>query len=292
MDVVGLFANWENTCFSASGFGGSGAAIVSTAAPQLEQQRHSTVPKVAAAAAAGGSVISQLGRGRSDTSISKEQLQSARYIGQFERKVLMCSLPASTDASAGAGAGAEPLLVAVDQHAAGERVQLEQLEDGVYSIHTGLAPVANAASSSHVSTVATVAMWSFDSAERLALISKQPSLQRWGFEMQLLAGDGSGSAERCVVSVSRVPVIAGVTLGQGHCRKLLLDAEAARPAIVQALLASRACRAAVRFGDTVAPEQARELLAQLAACRLPFQCAHGRPTLYPLLELQGTREGS
>lgn len=37
------------------------------------------------------------------------------------------------------------------------------------------------------------------------------------------------------------------------------------------------------FGDTLAEDEAVALTRELASCRLPFQCAHGRPSVAPLL---------
>jgi len=39
-----------------------------------------------------------------------------------------------------------------------------------------------------------------------------------------------------------------------------------------------ACHSAVRFGDSLTPETARELLRSLAATDEPISCPHGRPT--------------
>ena len=37
------------------------------------------------------------------------------------------------------------------------------------------------------------------------------------------------------------------------------------------------------FGDVLTPAQCDKLIADLAACTFPFQCAHGRPTIVPIL---------
>lgn len=42
---------------------------------------------------------------------------------------------------------------------------------------------------------------------------------------------------------------------------------------------------AIKFGNKLTKEQCKLLLQKLAKCNLPFQCAHGRPTLTPLLNL-------
>jgi DNA mismatch repair protein MLH3 len=44
----------------------------------------------------------------------------------------------------------------------------------------------------------------------------------------------------------------------------------------------------VKFGDKLTPEQCVTLMQQLARCRFPFQCAHGRPSLLPLASLPRT----
>jgi DNA mismatch repair protein MutL len=46
--------------------------------------------------------------------------------------------------------------------------------------------------------------------------------------------------------------------------------------------ASLACHAAVRAGQTLAPEEMRDLIEQLEACEAPQTCPHGRPTMLHL----------
>ncbi|GAA6059081.1 hypothetical protein JCM10212_002052 [Sporobolomyces blumeae] len=58
------------------------------------------------------------------------------------------------------------------------------------------------------------------------------------------------------------------------------------------LVNSKACRGAVMFNDPLRPDQARSLLTALADTRFPFQCAHGRPSIVPVLNLPAsTRRG-
>ncbi|GME65362.1 DNA mismatch repair protein [Neofusicoccum parvum] len=51
------------------------------------------------------------------------------------------------------------------------------------------------------------------------------------------------------------------------------------------LLNSRACRSAIMFNDALSAAQCEELVARLAGCAFPFQCAHGRPSMVPLVDL-------
>ena len=52
------------------------------------------------------------------------------------------------------------------------------------------------------------------------------------------------------------------------------------------LLNSRACRTAIMFNDHLSIEECQALVARLARCAFPFQCAHGRPSMVPILDLR------
>lgn len=52
------------------------------------------------------------------------------------------------------------------------------------------------------------------------------------------------------------------------------------------LLNSRACRTAIMFNDPLDIGECEALLARLAHCAFPFQCAHGRPSMVPILDLR------
>ncbi|KAI0660771.1 hypothetical protein C8Q70DRAFT_972342 [Cubamyces menziesii] len=53
------------------------------------------------------------------------------------------------------------------------------------------------------------------------------------------------------------------------------------------LVNSKACRGAIMFNDTLTLEQCKRLLDELSETALPFQCAHGRPSLVPLVDTGG-----
>ena len=56
------------------------------------------------------------------------------------------------------------------------------------------------------------------------------------------------------------------------------------PAVVQ-ILNSKACRSAIMFGDPLLPTECAELLTALSHTQVCFSCAHGRPTIAPLLDM-------
>jgi len=79
--------------------------------------------------------------------------------------------------------------------------------------------------------------------------------------------------------VARLPLPANPAL---LCR--LFHAGLAPPAIFR-ILQYKACRGAVMFGDALSHDHCWRLVRDLAACAHPFQCAHGRPSVAPLVTL-------
>lgn len=60
------------------------------------------------------------------------------------------------------------------------------------------------------------------------------------------------------------------------------------PMIVDAIN-SLACRRSIKFGDVLTIDEMHHLVQQLGRCQLPFQCAHGRPTILPLVDLSARK---
>jgi len=94
-----------------------------------------------------------------------------------------------------------------------------------------------------------------------------------------------------------VPSVLGQDLGSDELLEYLEDLGDAggtripAPRGVGRVLASKACRGAVMFGDRLSSRQRRMVMVELGVCDKPFQCAHGRPTVVPLLKkLEGGEE--
>lgn len=56
------------------------------------------------------------------------------------------------------------------------------------------------------------------------------------------------------------------------------------------LLNSRACRTAIMFNDPLSIDECKTLVTRLSRCAFPFQCAHGRPSMIPILDLRAHSE--
>ncbi|KAI1400699.1 hypothetical protein F4819DRAFT_460513 [Hypoxylon fuscum] len=57
------------------------------------------------------------------------------------------------------------------------------------------------------------------------------------------------------------------------------------PTGILEMINSRACRSSIMFNDELSHEECVGLVQRLADCVLPFQCAHGRPSMVPLVDL-------
>lgn len=55
------------------------------------------------------------------------------------------------------------------------------------------------------------------------------------------------------------------------------------PKCILDTLNSKACRSAVKFGDPLTHEEMGLIVNQVKECKLPFVCAHGRPSMVPLV---------
>ena len=102
--------------------------------------------------------------------------------------------------------------------------------------------------------------------------------EQWNFE--LVVDEESSS-----VSIRKRPVIVGVATTVSDFRRFLLSLEetegasASMPPFVTRILNSKACRTAFMFNDVLTLETCDTLIRELARCRCPYICAHGRPTL-------------
>ncbi|CAG8485545.1 8187_t:CDS:10 [Ambispora leptoticha] len=52
------------------------------------------------------------------------------------------------------------------------------------------------------------------------------------------------------------------------------------------ILNSKACRGAIMFNDLLELDQCKRLVQKLVTCVFPFQCAHGRPSMIPIMALE------
>jgi len=178
--------------------------------------------------------------------IDGPRLPPLEYIGQLLRGYLVAEAPRA--------------VVLVDQHAAHERVLFDRivrrLEQRQPSSQLLLIP--------HVLDVTPGQVAAFQEHEAW--------LQTLGFE-----------GERFGPHTIRVRA-APADMPEGRVERVLdllltdLLGERTPDRRLRETAALLACHSAVRFGDTMTPESARQLLSSLALTEEPISCPHGRPT--------------
>lgn len=163
-------------------------------------------------------------------------------------------------------AEAEQGFYLIDQHRAHERVIFEHLQD-----EAGVRPQS-------LIEPALLEMGESD-AERLA--SRLSSLEALGFVCEEFG------PSRFIVRATPSP--AGVRLA-GMLPELLIEAAADQEDWRERLLASLACRSAIRKGQRLGQDEARDLVTKLGQARSPAVCPHGSPVLLHLSESFLTRQ--
>ena len=200
----------------------------------------------------------------SELSVDRGCLQGFTCVGQFANAFIL-------------GTGSDGTLLCVDQHAADERVQLERIANG-----EGL----------DITRKETRETIELRHAELSVFRLHSNAFLRWGFQWasyEIHPVNGSAN-----VTLLGVPVVCKEPLTSLDFLDFLtflgrnpgLPADVIRPPAVQRIIASKACRSAVMFGDPLTVHQSEEILAFLAETSLPFQCAHGRPTMTPITNVQ------
>ncbi|KAG5368767.1 DNA mismatch repair protein [Yarrowia sp. E02] len=112
------------------------------------------------------------------------------------------------------------------------------------------------------------------------LLKHKSVLQKWGFQFE---GEGGGY-------LSHVPYMARemdpfqLDLGIQEYLEILENggSDRAVPPLLQQQISSLACRNAIKFGDELTLEECHSMVEKLLKTKLPFQCAHGRPSMIPL----------
>lgn len=185
--------------------------------------------------------------------LTREMLQTSRVVGQVNDEFIVLRLESN---------GA---LWCVDQHAADERVRFERFQADLLALHcTGSFPSRKQAA----------IVVGITPTERCKLERHRGWCESWGYEYKVSPN---------VVTVEALPIVLGVGLGASTLLEMV--AEGGRgadcPLPFRRALASKACRGAIMFGTALSEQQCAQLVEELSQCLLPFQCAHGRPTVVP-----------
>ncbi|GJP53304.1 hypothetical protein CLOM_g12465, partial [Closterium sp. NIES-68] len=230
------------------------------------------------------------------TFVSKETLLQAKCLNQVDGKFLVATSGST--------------VVAIDQHAADERVCLEELRKEVLENESAVVPLLLDSPSDLPITA----------GQEGCLRSYRRQIERWGWRFKLSSTSQAeksirtqcptqvGADALAVLCQSRhsgpsqctpkrllvlaVPHLLGTSLRAEDILDYLLQLQetggvaSTPPRAVLLMLASKACRGAIMFGDMLKTSECCQLIECLKHTQLPFQCAHGRPTMVPLMDLE------
>ncbi|KAJ3084658.1 DNA mismatch repair protein [Rhizoclosmatium hyalinum] len=217
------------------------------------------------------------------TPITKSNLQQLRVIGQVDRKFIAGWFPLPTPQSSTTSLH----LVIIDQHAADERVKLENLfiqTFGSQHRHTSISETTSLSPPINLSL------------EPSSVLRYQQGFARWGIQVGAPDEvDGcvqvhalpSTIVNRCVADpelvkalvVEHVLHLDEAVCGGGGMSMDAVVSSVGCPKGVFHLLNSKACRSAIMFGDELDMAVCETLVGNLKTCQHPFQCAHGRPSM-------------
>lgn len=183
-----------------------------------------------------------------------------RIIGQLDRSYILCEI------------GADLLLV--DQHAAHERIRLEDIKrrhvDGKAVTQELLNPVRI----------------ELDPSSMANLRSMEKDLSDIGFDLEVFGED--------MVTVRGLPRFMGRMEGHEVLRDMASDNEYHEGCsypddsfkielpIKERLISLAACRGAIKAHHSLSLKEMEDLIEDLLKCDVPLHCAHGRPTMVRL----------
>ncbi|XP_048034103.1 DNA mismatch repair protein Mlh3 isoform X3 [Megalobrama amblycephala] len=227
---------------------------------------------------------------------TKNMIHTMRVINQVDKKFLACLINTTEQDISESSTNEGNLLVLVDQHAAHERVRLEGLVTDSYEDDPDT-PGKKRLCSSSVTPPLEINV----TEEELRLLrSCQAFLRGLALDVRFPKSESLNVLlERlptCFIEKESTEIRRGrrsviKTIAEDYLREhieLLRSTGRVRgtlPLTVHNVLASQACHGAIKFNDILSKEECCSLVSSLSSCHLPFQCAHGRPSIVPLADL-------
>lgn len=259
-----------------------------------------------------------------------EDLRNAEVIQQVDCKFIAC-LMGSSGAQPGADENnSDRTLVLIDQHAADERVRVERFMEELCSGFLRQAQGVGEGVKVKILDPPIPVLLTRHEAEQLSAFADiQRAFSMWGIEFTAMPTRTNHSVDEeadrgyCQAYVKNIPEVVSRKLLMddelrelvkgylGHLEttgifppaKIPIDPAAADSAVAWMkalrwcprelldLLNSKACRGAIMFNDVLSTQQCKELVERLSRTALPFQCAHGRPSLVPLAKFDSASRG-
>ncbi|XP_040414785.1 DNA mismatch repair protein Mlh3 isoform X2 [Cygnus olor] len=224
---------------------------------------------------------------------TKDMVHSMQVLQQVDNKFIACVINTRNEMDKKEGGN---LLVLVDQHAAHERIRLEQLIADSYEKEAAACGKKKLLSSS-ISPPMEIEV---TEEQRRILRCCYKNLKDLGLELSFPETNSS------LILVKKVPlcfiereanelrrkrppvtesIVEEFIQEQVELVQTTGRARGTLPLTLLKVLASQACHGAIKFNDSLTSEESCQLIEALSSCQLPFQCAHGRPSMMPLADI-------
>ncbi|MGE5633300.1 MAG: DNA mismatch repair endonuclease MutL [Caulobacteraceae bacterium] len=150
----------------------------------------------------------------------------------------------------------------IDQHAAHERIMYEYIKEKYNS------------RSIPVQQLLMPIVVELSPAEKALYNESSLVFQNLGFEIEWFGEN--------TLAIRAIPIIMGEPCSGEFFNNILdslKETGASVESPLESLIKSMACKNAIKAGDSISPEETRELILRLLKTNQPFTCPHGRPTI-------------
>ena len=226
------------------------------------------------------------------TFVSNNEIAQMKVIGIFLNSYIICNH--------------EDTIYAVDQHAAHERINLENLLDNIsdpFPSHELKVPLKLPIDPDHTipsSVIKIAKRWGWSISKSYFSNANDKKF----YSQNSLFSSTKTSLNWCLFSIPRVEtyLVDDVEGFLSYINKLernelfcatrdqnenendpLIDQI---PECLMHALQTRACRKSIKFGDIISNERAQSLIIELSKCKRPNDCAHGRTVVAPISNLK------
>ena len=319
--VDGLLQKWDNPVFKPSEQGIQLMSLQSDVEDGADQRLHSSHTDYSAIDVHKAFNDAGVRSAR----LSKDALRTAEVISQVDRKfilVRMAALPTE-----GNTIPSSDVMILVDQHAADERIQVEGLLSGLCrpsqsSEHMGFRSSLGFSSAVDIAILERPLQFAVSTHECTHFETFAKNFAAWGilYDVSVTATleSKSGKSDRsdCKISITALPPAvserckADPQVLISFLRSAMWKYVESPPLPLQEssdgstswvrkiatsplglvdMVNSRACRSAIMFNDKLDMDECKALVTKLADCVFPFMCAHGRPSMVPIVDLAMVR---
>ncbi|XP_063594582.1 uncharacterized protein LOC134771578 [Penaeus indicus] len=228
---------------------------------------------------------------------SQEMLQTCRVLGQLDKKFIACEITyTSSDPTLHK---VSEIIVLFDQHAVHERVRLETLtEENYESLENGERVIRTYMISPPLEMTLP------ESEVRLMMAYTRTFIQ-WGLHFTQVSASQVNFHSIPSILVARerhelrqrrcqsaTAIIESIVRDVCYTLHQTGGVVSTMPKPLMNVLCSQACKGAIKFGDELSYSECENLMKSLSSCALPFQCAHGRPSIVPVVNLTHLAKGN